>query len=62
METGQSFSVLLAEPDLQTGVTFAIFHGYRNTPVFIDLFSMWHDEEEISLAESFNNPCGRFSR
>ena len=62
METGQSFSVLLAEPDLQTGVTFAIFHGYRNTPVFIDLFNMWHNEEEISLAESFNNHCGRFSR
>ena len=62
METGQSFSVLLAEPDLQTGVTFAIFHGYRNTPVFIDLFSMWRNKEEISLAESFNNPCGRFSR
>ena len=40
METGQSFPVLLTEADLQTGMTFGIFQDDRNTPVFIDLFSM----------------------
>ena len=39
-----------------------IFHDDGNTPVFIDLFITQHNEEEISLAEPFNNPDGKLSR
>ena len=41
---------------------FAIFLDDENIPVFIDLFIMEYSEEEISLADSFNNPGGRLSR